>query len=298
MYPFDRFSDHAKQVLSMAQEEAQQARHAYIGTEHLLLALLREQDGLAARVLAGFGVEIGAVREALGGGEPGPQRLTVPTARVKRVIELAFEEARRMRQSRVGTEHILFGLLTDGDDLAVKVLRDMGVTLEAARAEVARLGEHGEGGPIYQSQRLTDDAQKVVALAQEEAELARHTYIGTEHLLLALLRDEHGVGGKVLANLGVEMGTVRDAIETVLGRNERISTQRGLVPTSRVKKVFELAFEEARRSGKDHVGTEHLLLGLLIEGEGVAAHVLEDLGAPLSRVRAEIERLARDAHEG
>jgi len=146
----------------------------------------------------------------------------------------------------------------------------------------------------YPYERFTERAKKVLTLAQEEAERSHHSYIGTEHLLLGLLREGEGLAAKVLNNLGVEIGKVRQTIESVLGRSERIVIQQ-IIPTSRVKRVIEISFEEARRMGKTYVGTEHLLLGLLIEGEGIAAHVLEDLGASLDRVRAEIERLEGDA---
>jgi ATP-dependent Clp protease ATP-binding subunit ClpC len=147
---------------------------------------------------------------------------------------------------------------------------------------------------LYPFERFTERAKKVLTLAQEEAERSHHSYIGTEHLLLGLLREGEGLAAKVLNNLGVEIGKVRQTIESVLGRNERIIIQQ-IIPTSRVKKVIEISFEEARRMGHNYVGTEHLLLGLLIEGEGIAAHVLEDLGASLDKVRAEIERLLHDS---
>jgi len=147
---------------------------------------------------------------------------------------------------------------------------------------------------LYPFERFTERAKKVLTLAQEEAERSHHSYIGTEHLLLGLLREGEGLAAKVLNNLGVEIGKVRQTIESVLGRNERIIIQQ-IIPTSRVKKVIEISFEEARRMGHAYVGTEHLLLGLLIEGEGIAAHVLEDLGATLDKVRAEIERLLHDS---
>jgi ATP-dependent Clp protease ATP-binding subunit ClpA len=135
--------------------------------------------------------------------------------------------------------------------------------------------------------RFTEKAKKVLAFAQDEAWTAHHSYIGTEHLLLGLLREGDGLAAKVLANLGVEIEKVRSTIESMLGRNERIIVQQ-IIPTSRVKKVIEIAFQEARRMNSTHVGTEHLLLGLLIEGEGLAAHVLEDLGVNLERVRQEL----------
>ncbi|HEY6380131.1 MAG TPA: ATP-dependent Clp protease ATP-binding subunit [Candidatus Dormibacteraeota bacterium] len=147
---------------------------------------------------------------------------------------------------------------------------------------------------MYPFERFTERAKKVLTLAQEEAERSHHSYIGTEHLLLGLLREGEGLAAKVLNNLGVEINKVRSTIESVLGRNERIIIQQ-IIPTSRVKKVIEISFEEARRMGNNYVGTEHLLLGLLIEGEGIAAHVLEDLGATLDKVRAEIERLLHES---
>jgi len=147
---------------------------------------------------------------------------------------------------------------------------------------------------MYPFERFTERAKKVLTLAQEEAERSHHSYIGTEHLLLGLLREGEGLAAKVLNNLGVEINKVRATIESVLGRNERIIIQQ-IIPTSRVKKVIEISFEEARRMGNNYVGTEHLLLGLLIEGEGIAAHVLEDLGANLEKVRGEIDRLLHES---
>jgi ATP-dependent Clp protease ATP-binding subunit ClpC len=144
---------------------------------------------------------------------------------------------------------------------------------------------------VYPFERFTELAKKVLALAQEEAERSHHSYIGTEHVLLGLLREGDGIAAKVLNNLGVEIEKVRPTVESLLGRDKRLTVQQQIIPTSRVKKVIELSFEEARRTGHNYVGSEHLLLGLLTEGEGIAAHILEDLGADLEKVRAEIERI-------
>ncbi len=144
---------------------------------------------------------------------------------------------------------------------------------------------------MYPFERFSEEAKKVLTLAQDEAEKSHHSYIGTEHLLLGLIRQDEGLAAKVLAGLGVEIEEVRSTIESVLGRNERIRAQQ-IIPTSRVKKVIEIAFQEAQRMRNGNVETEHLLLGLLIEGEGIAAQVLEDLGATLQKVRGELERVA------
>ena len=144
---------------------------------------------------------------------------------------------------------------------------------------------------MFPFERFTERAKKVLALAQEEAERSHHSYIGTEHVLLGLLREGDGIAGKVLNNLGVEIEKVRQTVESLVGRDKGLTVLQQIIPTSRVKKVIELSFEEARRTGHNYVGSEHLLLGLLTEGEGIAAHVLLDLGATLGKVRAEIDRL-------
>jgi ATP-dependent Clp protease ATP-binding subunit ClpC len=135
--------------------------------------------------------------------------------------------------------------------------------------------------------RFTERARKVLTLAQEEAQRFNHNYIGTEHLLLGLVREGEGVAAKVLSNLGIELTKVRSAVEFIIGRGERqVMGEIGLTP--RAKKVIELAVDEARRLGHHYIGTEHLLLGLIREGEGIAAGVLESLGVNLEKVRSEV----------
>ena len=120
--------------------------------------------------------------------------------------------------------------------------------------------------------KFTERARRVLTLAQEEAQRFNHNYIGTEHLLLGLVREGDGVAAKVLANLGVELNKVRSAVEFIIGRGDRaVLGEIGLTP--RAKKVIELAVDEARRLNHHYIGTEHLLLGLVREGEGIAAGV-------------------------
>jgi ATP-dependent Clp protease ATP-binding subunit ClpC len=138
--------------------------------------------------------------------------------------------------------------------------------------------------------KFTERARRVLTLAQEEAQRFNHNYIGTEHLLLGLVREGDGVAAKVLGNLGVELNKVRSAVEFIIGRGDRaVLGEIGLTP--RAKKVIELAVDEARRLNHHYIGTEHLLLGLVREGEGIAAGVLESLGVNLERVRAETTRI-------
>ncbi|MFC1991007.1 ATP-dependent Clp protease ATP-binding subunit [Chloroflexota bacterium] len=135
-------------------------------------------------------------------------------------------------------------------------------------------------------EKFSERARRVLTIAQEEARNLNHSYIDTEHILLGLVREEDGVASKILTNLGVGLGKVRSAVEFMIGRGEKPSTgETGLTP--RAKKVIELAIDEARHLGHNYIGTEHLFLGLLREGEGVAASVLDSFGITIERARTE-----------
>ncbi|PKB84202.1 MAG: NDP-hexose 4-ketoreductase [SAR202 cluster bacterium Io17-Chloro-G9] len=139
-------------------------------------------------------------------------------------------------------------------------------------------------------EKFSERARRVLSLAQEEAQRFNHNYIGTEHILLGLVRETEGVAARVLSSLTVDLGKVRSAVEFIIGRGEKPAQgEIGLTP--RAKKVVELAVDEARRMNHTYIGTEHLLIGLLREGEGVAAGVLESLGVTLDKVRAETHRI-------
>jgi hypothetical protein len=137
---------------------------------------------------------------------------------------------------------------------------------------------------VYPFEKFSESAKQILTLAQTEAERAHHSYIGTEHLLLGILTSDTGAR-RTLESLGVDEAKTRATIENVLGRNERIVIQQ-IIPTSRVKKVIEISFEAARREDSAEVTPEHLLIGLMEEGEGIAAHVLQDLGVTLKAVTA------------
>jgi ATP-dependent Clp protease ATP-binding subunit ClpC len=139
-------------------------------------------------------------------------------------------------------------------------------------------------------EKFSERARRVLTLAQEEAQNFNHSYIGTEHILLGLLREDEGVGAKVLANLGVSLSKARSAVEFIIGRGEKpVTGEIGLTP--RAKRVIELAIDEARHLGHNYIGTEHLLLGLLREGGGVAADVLDSFGITLEQARTESLRV-------
>jgi ATP-dependent Clp protease ATP-binding subunit ClpC len=139
-------------------------------------------------------------------------------------------------------------------------------------------------------ERFTDRARRVVVLAQEEARLLNHNYIGTEHILLGLIHEGEGVAAKALESLGISLEAVRNQVEEIIGQGG--SSPSGHIPfTPRAKKVLELSLREALQLGHNYIGTEHILLGLIREGEGVAAQVLVKLGADLSRVRQQVIQL-------
>ena len=139
-------------------------------------------------------------------------------------------------------------------------------------------------------ERFTDRARRVVVLAQEEARMLNHNYIGTEHLLLGLIHEGEGVAAKALESMGISLEAVRSQVEEIIGQGQAAPT--GHIPfTPRAKKVLELSLREALQLGHNYIGTEHILLGLIREGEGVAAQVLQKLGADLNRVRQQVIQL-------
>ena len=147
-------------------------------------------------------------------------------------------------------------------------------------------------------ERLTDRARKVMALANQEAQRLNHEYIGTEHILLGLVKEGSGVGANVLKNLDIDLRKVRLEVEKLVKSGPEMVTMGKLPQTPRAKKVIEYAIEEARNLNHNYVGTEHLLLGLLREHDGVAAQVLMNLGLKLEEVREEVLNLLGHGMEG
>ena len=139
-------------------------------------------------------------------------------------------------------------------------------------------------------ERFTDRARRVVVLAQDEARMLNHDYIGTEHLLLGLIGEGEGVAARALESLGISLDALRQQVEQVIGRGQQAPS--GHIPfTPRAKKVMELALREANDLGHSYIGTEHILLGLIREGDGVAAGVLTGLGADRPQVRQQVTQL-------
>ena len=139
-------------------------------------------------------------------------------------------------------------------------------------------------------ERFTDRARRVVVLAQDEARGLNHNYIGTEHILLGLIHEGQGVGAKALESLGISLQAVRAQVEELIGQGQQAPS--GHIPfTPRAKKIMELSLRKSLQLGHNYIGTEHILLGLIREGDGVAAQVLVKLGADLNRVRQQVIQL-------
>ncbi len=332
---FDKFNGQARRVFAYAQEEAQNLKHNYIGIEHLLLGLLHDENNTASIMLRSMNVELAKVRTAvefiIEQGDPNFSQPQIGlTPRSKKAIELAVDEARRLGHFYIGTEHMLLGMIREGEGIAAGVLESLGVNLEKARtalvhvlsnpqqstseqAQEPRELSPSQSRPVtrpratailqthstkpYESYPFTDQAHKVIEAAREEALNFQHNYIGTEHLLLGLLNQSDSVAGAVLQNLGVELDSVRRATEFIIGRADTVvSGEIGLTP--RAKKTIQLASDEAKQMHNAYLGTEHLLLGTVVEGGGIAVGVLESLNISLDMVRAEITRVLQYAqHE-
>jgi ATP-dependent Clp protease ATP-binding subunit ClpA len=325
---FERFSEHSRQVVVRAQDEARRFGHDWIGSEHLLAALAGE--GAPAAALEAAGLDLDRLRvevvRLVGQGEPvSPGQIPfTPTA--KGALEAASQEADGLGSSQLLPEHLLLGVLAQRSGTSARILRDCGTDVEVVLAALGvevvgdrsrfvpavdaapdsraqsgirgrlRMGRRDrpdaevfgkEGGPF---QRFTGRAREVVVLAQDEARALKHNYIGTEHILLGLLREEEGLAARVLESLDITVEGVRAQVARIVGQADEVTT--GQIPfTPRAKKVLELALREALSLGHNYIGTEHILLGLVRENEGVAARILLDFDADAEKIRNEIIRM-------
>ena len=288
----------AKRAIDVAHECSSNLQSNYIGSEHLFLGVVLAEDGVSARVLAGFGVSADRVRDLLveiqtararevpesqqrssthetdpGRVPPDPARSISQTefdARAWHVIEAAVGYARSLGAARVEVEHLKMAMM--GND----------------RTERESDPETGlPGDQVDRWRFFTDRARRVTFFAQEEAARLGENYVGTEHLLLGLVRENDNVASRILERLGARLGAIKADIERLVTRGHgNLGYDMRLTP--RASRVFDLARDEARLFNKNCIGTEHLLLGLIREGDGLAARVLVGLGADLERTRREV----------
>lgn len=300
-------TEEARCVVFFAQAEAAWLKQDHVDTEHVLLGIVREYECAGARILRDLGVGMGRLRVQLHHKSPrgtldGDEDREL-TAAVKQVVAAAREQAAYLGDEKVGSEHLLLGLLLEGNGLAAQVLSSEGVDAERVLAARQSLREETPGprpdppapkgigavrglertsAPMWQ--RFTERARRVVFFAQEESARLGENYVGTEHLLLGLTREGDNVAARVLDRLGVPLGRIRADIERQASRGHgKLGQDMQLTP--RAKRVIDLAYEEARELNNNYIGTEHLLLGLIREGDGLGARVLAKQGASLERVR-------------
>jgi ATP-dependent Clp protease ATP-binding subunit ClpA len=309
---FERFTERARHVVVSAQAEARELRHGYVGTEHILLGLLREDEGLAASVLMSLGVTLERVRgqvvRIVGIGEEVTSGQIPFTPRAKRIFELALREALRLGHNYIGTEHILLAL-TDTEGVAVRIMLDFDADAETVREEIGRRlsgpsGQQppGAGRPGPMSRRagaasgtsdlqLDSRARLAIELAKREALTLGAQEVGTEHILLGLQLSGEGLAARVLEHAGVTIERARPLIVTITGAGEpRPFGEIALTPAA--SQAIAGAAGEALKLGAETVATEHLLLSLIGHYEGVLGRVLLDLGADPQQIRREVLRMS------
>jgi ATP-dependent Clp protease ATP-binding subunit ClpA len=314
--PFDRFNDRAKRVLALAQDEAIRFNHNYIGVEHLLLGLVREGEGVAARVLNSLGVDLSKTRTSVefiigrGDSTTSPSEITL-SPRTKKVIELAIDEARKLGHSHVGTEHLLLGIVREGESIGAGVLKSVGVELEQVRHQViAMLGQQGTdlsavasagiatpaGARVIASShqitavdRLDAAGQRAVARAYWEAGRANEKEIAPHHLLLGLVANDEVWTQKILTDLGVKP---TDLVARIEGAAPRRDGPRPpvLMEAAALGEVFARAASFAAERNRAFIRPEHLLLAIA-SSAGIAAAALEAVGATGQRIRETLERM-------
>jgi len=303
---FERFTPEAREVVTLAHAEADELGHHYVGVEHILLGLLREEKGVAAQVLDSLGVTVDRVRACLvaivapletGVPPPEPSAASAPfTPRAKRVLELALRESLSHGTTAVGTEHILLALGREDESVASRILLELDADPATIRnailvpAPVPGVVVPGarEAGLV---ERFTDRAREVVALAQAEARELRFGHIGTEAVLLGLLREEEGLAARALRSFDVTLELARAEVLKRVGVGERIPEPTAIPFTPRAQSVLERALQQAFRLGHNHVDTEHILLSMAAIDEGEGMNALRVLGVDSSMIRNEVMRL-------
>src|SRR2546425_4334472 len=251
MGPFDRFNDRAKRVLALAQDEAIRFNHNYIGPEHLLLGLVREGEGVAARALDSLGIELSKARTAVefkigrGDGTTRPSEITL-MPRTKKIVELAIDEARKLGHSHIGTEHLLLGLLRESGTMASEVLESLGVSLDKARHQViATLGQQRvaniKGTPMTAFDRLDKEASRILTRAYWEAGRKQQERIGPEHLLLALIADDSAWLRSAWKELDVDLEDLGARIDGAAQVPGEVAIRGRLVPSAEFSAVVDRA---------------------------------------------------------
>lgn len=289
---WQRFTESARKVIFYAQEEAQRFGEGYVSTEHLILGLLKEEDTTASDVLRYLKVDPERIREEvekhLANGDMAPSHEMTLTPRAKRVIDLAYDEARKLSNNFIGSEHLLLGLCREGDGLAGKVLRRMGIVLEELRkavVEVQAIDPYSDSAPLAVPKppplpniwsKCTPDAQSVIVEAMKLA-MGANGIIHSEYLFLSLLLQQDNKAKKIINQFGVSFEKLVEDITVSIPEEPAVAGIQILLTTD-ARKVMETAYHEAKRLNSEQIGTEHILLALT-QSDRIAGRVLSNIAS-------------------
>jgi len=314
------FTERVRKVLAMSREAAVELRHANVGTEHMLLGIVREGEGVACAVLENLGLDLDDVRDhvlTLVKQGNTPVGSDVPyNSRAKKVLELAMSEARELNHTYVGTEHLLIGLLREMKGVASQVLEHLGCTLEAARDETLRIlgtaisaapetessvhlkwavASHGRVVAVSPERAPPPPPSRfftVLALAHAVGERMHRRLLDADVVLLALLEHAEGAAIAVLQNLGVALDQLADTLKARLDHTER-AAEPGTSPDARaISEIVAQSTREQLGAGSPVLSTWHLLLAVLAAERCVAPAILAEAGVTRERVIAEAMRIS------
>jgi len=297
---FERFTESARQVVVNANGAARELGHPHIGTEHVLLGLLTDPDNDANRVLASLGVTAELARErvvkAVPPGDP-PTVGRLPFApRAKRVLEIALRESLSLGTTSVEPEHILLALVRVKEGVGARILLGFDASAETVRSKLlARPGIAGVVVPGSREQggfdRFTEGACQVVMCAQAEARELRFSHVGTEAVLLGLLREKEGVAARVLRSFDVTLELARAEVVKRVSSGDEIPESTVIPFTPRSRSLLDQALHKALPLGHNYVGTEHILLSMAAVDEGEGMNALRALGVDSTMIRNAVLQL-------
>jgi len=308
---WQRFTERARKVIFYAQEEAQKFGDGYVSTEHLLLGLVREPDSLAAQVIEAMGVSrnqiLAEVEKQLPSADSTPGMDMTLTPRAKRVIDLSYDEARNLNNNYIGTEHLLLGLIREGDGLAGRVLAKVGMRIEQTRKQVLSqqiAADRPRSAPVEQMKaprtyvwdEFAEVTQQTIRLADEMAKAQGALDVTPYYLLKALLAQEDSVATRALQKINVDPAQ----LDSVLEANQSWAEGAPSITLSPyARQVVDRTTGEASSLGQETVGLEALLLGLVFGNrEGIGRMIGECGGSPLALRDAVREMLAEEGSAG
>jgi ATP-dependent Clp protease ATP-binding subunit ClpA len=304
---WQKFTEPARKVMLFSQQEASKDGELLVSTEHLLLGIIHERENVGSRVLERLGVNIDRMtselhRIMLHRDSTGLKDMEL-TPRAKRVVELAYDEARLLGNDYLGTEHILLGLLREAEGLAGRVLSTFNVNLDEARTEITKIrkiGDIGSSGSSRQSnenatwERYSGKAKKVVFDAETEATSLGDNVLESAHILIALLREKGDAVNQIFEQIGVDSASLLKELVAQTS-HDGVRTSLHLALSHQVVGILTHSSEEAKELGSDTVEPQHILLGILHINDAKLCELLAVHNITLAGVRSEVQKLQ---HQG